>query len=244
MQKWVLKIAILGAVLLVFSPVLSQDANQYLKRADSLYNQRKFSEAKDIYQSLYRQGYSSPATLLKMAQAYEGLDQTSQALFFLTSYYYQSEDQRAYDKIQVIANAKNLSGYELSDFERLMIWLSNRADFILIALFTASTLSVIGMIYFRMKGSYSGKLATGILALFFASILFVIINFLMFPDKAVIIKPAYVMSGPSAGASFIELVSEGNSVTVESEKDIWVLAKWNGKEGYIRKSDLLIGRYN
>jgi hypothetical protein len=65
------------------------------------------------------------------------------------------------------------------------------------------------------------------------------INLLQSPDKAIVTAEGYFMSGPSAAADLISLIPEGNQVKLAGENDIWVEAEWNGKKGFLRKTDLL-----
>lgn len=238
MQKWVSNIPIL---LLLIISATAHASNEFslLRQADSLYLNKKYAEAQELYLELYQQGSSTPATLLKMAFVHEGLGQTSQALFFLTAYYNQTEDPKAYDKILVLANARSLQGYELSDVNRLRIWIHNRVEWLTLASAAGAMLCLSLMFYFKRQSSANGRLAFGFLGLFFISVLFVSVNFTGYPSKAVIAKPTYVMNGPSAGAGFLGMVNDGNLVSLSGEKDVWMRITWNGKEGFVKKNDLL-----
>ena len=126
MQKWFSFIPALVIFQFAFSAAFGNTEENLLSTADSLYQKKKFAEAKELYFKLYQQGYSSPASLLKMAFGYEGLGQTSHALFFLSAYYNVTEDEKAYDKILTLANARSLGGFERTDFDRITTWLQNR----------------------------------------------------------------------------------------------------------------------
>src|SRR5689334_23575886 len=102
MQKWFSNYQILLFVLISGSSAYAANEESLLQKADSLYEKRKFTDAQEIYLDLYHQGYSSPATLLKMAFVYEGLGQTTEALFYLTEYFNKTEDGKAYEKIQIL----------------------------------------------------------------------------------------------------------------------------------------------
>jgi hypothetical protein len=47
------------------------------------------------------------------------------------------------------------------------------------------------------------------------------------------------MSGPSAAANLMSLIPAGNQVKLTGEHDIWAEAEWNGKTGFLRKTDLM-----
>lgn len=238
MQKWVSKIQIILVLAMVAGPVLY--ANQtLLNRADSLFNQKKFSEARDVYFQLYQQGYSSPATLLKMALVHEGLGETGQALYFLSAYYRLTEDEKAYDKILTVANARGVQGYELNEWEKLSIWITNRTSIYLPISIALAILFLAVMIFQAKRQNTHAKLAAGFVSILFTGISFTGINLLQSPEKAVVTTEVYFMSGPSAAANLISLIPPGNQLTLSGERDIWAEALWNGKKGYVRKTDLL-----
>jgi hypothetical protein len=239
MQKWVSKIRIILILVLGTSPAVLYANQTLLNRADSLYSQKKFSEAREVYFQLYQQGFSSPATLLKMAFVHEGLGETGQALYFLSAYYRETEDQKAYEKILTLANARGVDGYELNEWEKLTIWITNRTAIYLPVAIAFAIFFMAIMIYNAKRANASAKFAAGFVSLLFLGLIFSAINFLKPPNKAVVTQAVYFMSGPSAAANLISMIPEGNQVKLGGENDIWAEAEWNGKKGFLRKSDLL-----
>jgi hypothetical protein len=239
MQKWVSKIRIILILVLGIGPAILYANQKLLNRADSLYNQKKFSEARDVYVQLYQQGFSSPATLLKMAFVHEGLGETGQALYFLSAYYRETEDQKAYEKILTVANARGVKGYELSEWEKLIIWITNRKAIYLSVSIALACFFMAIMIFNAKRTNANAKFAAGFVSLLFIGLSFSAINFLQPPDKAIVTTEVYFMSGPSAAANLISLIPEGNQVRLTGENDIWAEAEWNGQKGFLRKTDLL-----
>lgn len=240
MQKRFSFIPILIAFYFFQHPVFALDAQKLLSKADSLFQKRKFAESRELYFQLYQQGYSSQATLLKMAYVHEGLGQLGHALFFLSAYYNLSEDPKAYDKIQTLANARNLSGYEMSDFDRATLWISNRTDVASSGLMAVSILALAGIIIFKRKKFINAQRISWGFLLLITSLFLILVNFALPSPKGVIAKSTYFMSGPSAGASFVGMVSEGNQVSIAGSEDVWARVEWNGKDGFIKKNDLLV----
>jgi hypothetical protein len=242
MQKWVIQIH--GILLFTFSfqLALGADSQQLLQRADSLFAQKKFAEARGVYFQLYESGFHTPATLLKMAFVHEGLGESGQALFFLSTYYQETEDQKAYEKIQTLANARGLTGFELSDWDQLIIFTTNRVVYYLPVLFALLVFFALLMVYYRKHSLANGKLAAGFVTLFLIGLCFVSVNLLQLPQRAVVSTSSYLMSGPSAAATFVSMIPEGNRVKISGEQDIWVEIEWNERTGYIRKSDLMLTR--
>ena len=46
------------------------------------------------------------------------------------------------------------------------------------------------------------------------------------------------MSGPSAGADLIEVVTEGHKVEIIDQTDIWVQIKWRSGRAFIRENNI------
>lgn len=241
MQKWVSNISVLLLALLMLHRVATaQSELNLLNHADSLYNSKKYSEAQQIYFELFQKGYSSPSTLLKMAFVHEGLGQIPQALFFLWSYYSQTEDSKAFEKIQVLSNAHNLKGYELTDWDRIMIWIGNREALVIPILTIAILVCVIFMMFLKWKALNNLRVVVGVLSTVILIVFIFITNFVDHPQKGVVTRLTYMMDGPSAGANLLTMISEGNQLSISGEHDVWVRVKWNSKDGYIRKNDVLL----
>ena len=240
MQKRFSFIPLLIAFYFFHNPAHAYEAQKLLSEADSLFQNKKFAESRELYYQLYQQGHTSHATLLKMAFVHEGLGQMGHALFFLNAYYNLSEDPKAYDKIQTLANARNLSGYELSDFERATLWMSNRSEVISIGLIALSLLLLACIYFFKKKGLGNAKMMAGGFLILIICLFVLVVNFASPSSKAVIAKPTYFMSGPSAGSSFVGMISEGNQISVADREDVWYRVSWNGKEGFVKMNHILV----
>jgi hypothetical protein len=240
MQKWFSIIPILIAFILPCSSVRGADEEKLLTKADSLYEKNKFAEAQALYSDLYGRGYFTNASLLKMAFVLEGLGQTSQALFFLTDYFNRTEDEKAYDKIQTLAKAGGLAGYQLSDFERIAMWLKNRGEIFVPTILAISLFFVALAFYSSKQGWQNSKVVSALVSTFFVGSFLYAINFGSPTSKGVIVKPTYMMTGPSAASNLIALMADGHQVSLGGSRDVWVRVSWNGKEGYIKKNDLMV----
>jgi hypothetical protein len=227
---------------LVFCSMLASANEQLLAKADSLYAQKKFTEASKVYAQLYQQGHYSPATLLKMSFVYEGTGEVGLALYYLSAYHRLTEDSKAYEKIQTLANAKGVSGYELSEMDRLTIWAANRKEIYLPVLAALSVFLTALMFYYTKRKQQNGKFVAGFLSVLVVVLLFIDTNFVEAPNKAIVTTESYFMHGPSSASNVIQLIPEGNQVKLGREKDIWIEAEWNDETGYIRKTDLLLTR--
>jgi len=179
---------------------------------------------------------------LKLAFVYEGLSETGKALYYLSTYYRLTEDSKTYEKIQTLANAKGVSGFDLSEMDRLAIWADNRKEIYLPVLVSVAVFLTALLFYYTKRKQPNGKFVAGFLSILTVLILLISVNFIEAPNKAIITSGSYFMSGPSAASNLIQLIPEGNQVKLGREHDIWIEAEWNDKTGYLRKTDLLPNR--
>lgn len=231
---------VLGLIM-TFQKSYSQDVTIDLKKADSLFQQKRYTQSLTIYEKIVNDNKkASPAMLLKMAFIYESLEDLGNALYTLNNYYMITSDKRVLAKMTEMAQANRLEGYTTNDFDLFLKFFDeNRAYFVMIAL--ALGLLILAMILRRKKklNQRSAGLSVGLLAvLLLAGYL---INFSKLPQKAIISSAnAYLMSGPSAGADLIEVTGEGHKVEVLDHKDIWVEIRWKSGRAYIRENNLRI----
>jgi hypothetical protein len=239
MQKQLLKIHWVALFMTFGWLAVGQVPATQLQKADSLYRQKKFTEAGQIYFTLYKQGYQSPASLLKMAYVHEGLQETGKALFFLSAYYRLTEDVRAYEKITALAAQHNIDNHKMSPGNRLLIWVGNR----ILMIVTVAT--VLALVFIALSahsaraGNSNGRFASGFLAILFLAIALAMNVGINQSQQAVVTHTSFLMSGPSAAANLMGMIAEGNALTIVGEQDIWSKAEWNGKTVYIKTTDLL-----
>lgn len=238
MQKWLSNITII-LVLFLSHSLNAQSEADLLNRADSLYAKKKYAEAQLVYYQLFQRGYVTPATLIKLAFVYEGLNETPKALFFLWQYYLQTEDDQVYEKIQVLSNAYSLDGFELTDFERMSIWINNRTLLLNVILFVSAFIGLLIVFLLHRKKQYSLKVTFGVLSILILGLQLTILNFGYPTKKGVVSSSTYVMTGPSSAANLMTVLKQGNQLTIKGEEDVWVKVSWNDKTGYIKRNDLL-----
>lgn len=215
-----------------------QSAVRTLQQADSLYNLKKYTESFEHYQQIFAEGAASPQMLMKMAFIKEGLEEYPEALYYLTQYYTLTHSNLALNKINEIAEAQGLEGYEVTDADFFLSWYSMNYDLMLLGLMAVLFVLFLlqGFRFWKGKG-FSTGLATW--QLIFALCLAALVNYPLTDDEAIIVDPAtYLMSGPSAGATMTEIVSQGHKVKVLTPGDVWTKIQWHDTEVYVRTGSL------
>jgi hypothetical protein len=237
-QYTVLKI-LCGLIVLTFSvPSLGQNALK-LAQADSLFNSKQYTQSVERYEELFQQKVYSPAMLLRMAFIKEGLGNLSESLYYLNLYYLASDDKQALDKIQEIAKRSNLKGYEPTDTKNIQHLIHEYYSLISWSLVSMILLLFSTIVYQKRKSNARPFAASTALVLFIG-ILFFHINFSKDYQQGIVRDPAtYLMSGPSAGSSVVDIIGEGNMLPIIDKQDVWVEVQWRGRTVFVKEHQLL-----
>ncbi|MCB0487784.1 MAG: hypothetical protein R2820_15105 [Cyclobacteriaceae bacterium] len=237
-QKAVLNF--LFALLLLFTGISTeaQTPDRSLKKADSLYNQKQYTQSLEIYGDLLSKGLYSQSILLKMAFIHEGLGNISESLYYLNLYYLASNDETALVKMNEMADKHHLIGYKTTQTRQAFSLLREYHSTITGLLSGIAALIFGLMIYNRKREKSTMPLA--IMMLFMLAIIFSHINYSLDPHLGIVHRNStYLMSGPSAGASVIGILNEGHLLDLEDKKDVWVHVKWMNEDAYIREDQIL-----
>ncbi len=223
--------------------LVAQEVIAKLQKADSLYLQRKYPKAEEIYrQVLFDEQQYTPAMLLKMAQLNELKQKPNfiETLYALNLYYFQLPDTRILEKIQAIAEEKHFKGYEISDLEYVASFY-NQYKMILILISLLVLSGGVFYLYYRKKQGkrplFRAMVLTLIMALFFW-----IHNYGLTYQKGILYQKALLMNAPSAGATCLGVISKGDCFQIIDKQDVWykVRSKEENLEGYIRAGNFLV----
>jgi hypothetical protein len=227
--------------LLIFFAVISQSFNcqadvSSLSVADSLFNQRSYKEAMEIYRTNYQEGIYSSSMLLKMAFIEEGIGDNEKATIYLSKYYDLSPNSQAITKIKSLTDQDVLVGYEVSDSQRFLIFIVEYKEYIVGVL---SIFLLISMLSNWWTGRKINKKESYWPTVSLIIVIFGANNFLEGPQTGLITSsPTYIVSKPSAGGELIEMVEPGHRVRIKSSKDTWFEIEWKDKPAYIKKENV------
>lgn len=210
-----------------------------LSKADSLFQAGRYIQAFDQYEHLMvEEKLSSPSMLLKMAFIKEGLGQIDQALYYLNIYYLDTTDDRALAKMDELANENDLAGYMTDDFDLFISYYYRYYKEITLVLLTLVLFSFSFLIYRKRKG-IQRPMGAGFIFIFLLALLYYQVNFGKEYDKGIITNEnTYVMSGPSAGAKVVDVISPGHRVETVGHQDVWTKIKWDGQAAYVKNKNL------
>jgi len=208
-----------------------------LNRADSLFENKKYTEAYQIYNNIYQNGSASEAMLVKMAFIQEGLGNYVNAIIFLTEYTKLTSDRKAFEKIREIAEDEELSGYEYSDSD---FFISNLLRYELEVLLLLGSLTLLSLaLIIRNKKTNKPYIPAFVILILCIALTAIINNGLFSSQKGIILTDnTILMSGPSAGAEPVDFIQKGHKVELIGESSIWYKILWEGEETYVKKNKI------
>ncbi len=219
---------------LVFADATAQ--NQLLMEADSLFNQQKYTEALDKYESLYNAGLSSPATLLKMAFIQDASGNYADAIYYMDKYYLRTADRGVIGKILEVANANELSGYKYDDITYFTALLAKYRIWVVV--FLAILMISLSIYIFEKTQENQKSVSAFVLQILVGAIFFAFINLKTNTRGIITSDQTLLRSGPSAGAEPLDIINKGHKVRVLSQDDVWSKILWEGEEVYVRNGRL------
>lgn len=240
MQRRFLKILIILSASFFFFPPpgFGQVSSFRLRQADSLFLAKRYTQSMDLYRSIFAQQEYTPAMLLKMAYIEEGLNQTGQALYYLDLYYHATRDKSVLEKMEELAGKYKLEGYQQTEGSRILVYYQDHH--VMISVFLAVIIFFLFSLAFYLKKINRNPVPSFVIVISLLILFAVHSNAGEQLTTAIITRPgAYLMDGPSPGASVVSIVDAGHRVEIVGQKDVWVKILWQGKTAYIKEGNLL-----
>ena len=225
-------------VLKLAAQTTSQEAAVRLEEADSLYANKRYTEALEIYSALYDNRQATPAMLLRMAFIHEGLNKDVEAIYFLYQYYELTADRKVLNKIAELADANDLEGYVFTDTDFLLNVYKKYHHTIVAVLASLALLMVV--LAWRQRKHGSRPISVLIVQCVFLLLFFALSNNL-FEKKQGIVSSQYtvMMTAPSAAAKPVATLQKGQKVDILGKKEVWSVVRWGNQKGYIRNTRIL-----
>jgi hypothetical protein len=238
MQNSVLKfLSILFLLICVVSQSLRGQA--HLQHADSLFQQKRYIQSFEVYQTIFNQHQYSPAMLLKMAYIQEGLNHIAQSVYYLNLYYLETQDEAALVKLEEVAYKYRLEGYATSEFDNIFALYEKYRPTITLGIASIVVLMLAVVLVQRFR-YHSQPIGSWVILLLFSIVFLAHLNFSVGHSNAIISKSnTYLMEGPSGGASVVSIVRDGHRVKIMGQKDVWTKVQWGDKEVFVKRTSLL-----
>ena len=226
--------------LLVLSLSIAKVQGQNLiSKGDSLFAAQRFSESKLYYEKAYfSQKKTTAAALLKLSFIEGSMDNYVMSIFYLHQYYLFNPSRKVKAKIEEMANQKKLNGYSIDEADYAFFLYRAYSSYVEGGFLLIGFLLFLFLLNRKRKNISLGY--TPIFTLIFLLIGAYFYNFRVPYKRAILAKDkVFLMSGPSAGSSVLDVLAQGHRLEWTGESDIWFEVKWNEKKGWIKKTELL-----
>ena len=222
----------------LINPVLGQETAS-LQQADSLFREQRYTQAYQVYEKILETEKASPGMLLRMAYIQESLGNVSNTLYLLNLYYQQTSDRDVLRKIEKLAEQKKLVGYEYSDAEYFRGLIRQNRTYIIMGLMVICGLLFLWILYQRFRLGQR-PVWQGVFLVVLLGGLYYFTNFRLTGDKAIVAHDyVYLMSGPSAGSSVVDVLRKGHRLKVLGREDVWYRVEWKNKVLYVKDIGVL-----
>jgi len=225
-------------LILSVSPFLGAFENRIAK-ADSLFEQGNYTDALSIYTNFFEKTQkASTQMLLKMAFIHEGLEQYTEALYYLSLYYHQHPSFEGLEHMESLAQRQGLKGYEYSELDFFKTFYYRYFEEISLFLLLLGGFCFLILLYILFRTWYVPRYYP-ILLLCFLVMAFSLIVFTKQPPKAIVFKDqTYLMKAPSAAAEVSNIINKGHKVNILGKQDVWYKLLWNNQTVYVHQDNL------
>ncbi|MES2518560.1 MAG: SH3 domain-containing protein [Bacteroidota bacterium] len=217
----------------------SQSDAKSLKKADSLYKVENFDAAEAIFEK-NRPKLKNPSAhyFLKLAAIKEKKGDFLNTLYFLNKAFEQEPNQKIIVKLNEIANLHELQGYELNDFNFLILFYKQYSGF-LVALLLILGIYIFVILFIKKYKSAYIPINQKIFLVVYLLGIGLLLNL---PDKyhqgIINHDGVYLRSEPSSAAQVESVIDRGNRLNVIGGNDIWRRVIWNERFLYLKESDV------
>ncbi|MBO9641166.1 MAG: tetratricopeptide repeat protein [Siphonobacter aquaeclarae] len=224
--------------------VQSADAqNVRLAEADSLFRSHSFRKATAAYEEvLARTPRIAPAIYLKLAFLHEQRKDWLKEQYYLNLYYEQVPDERVLQRMNEIARTQNWKGYELDDFNLLVLLFKQYSGYLIGVLLVLGTYVFIVLLSKRVKKQYIPFRHKAIFFFYWLGVA-LLVNLPGRYRQVIIRNPDTILrQDPSGGALPTEVVTEGHRLKVLGKSDIWYQVLWDNRLAYVKAADVWVVR--
>lgn len=240
MQALFLKIILFSCLSLVTVQVSAQPED-LLRRADSLFRVGAYTNAGALYQATLANGQvATDGMLLKLAYISEKNNDVPRLLYYLQMYFNRHPKEAILQKMNDIARANGLIGYETDDLNYFYLFYKQYGTDLLLVLLLLGVY-VFGVLLMKMfKNEQTPARHKWVVLLY----LFTLLLFVNLPEgyqSGIVSRDrVFLRPKPSAAAPVAEVIGRGHKVNILGGEDIWFRIFWNDQLYYVRKDDVWV----
>ncbi len=240
MQNYLLKYS-LGFLLLISQTIESQGQSIISKKADSLFNAKVYDKSANFYRDLLaKHDINRSNAFLKLAFISENEGDFVKAIYYLNEYYMLHPTDRVFDKINLIANENNFTGYDRTDINFLLIMYRQYFFWIIGILLTVGIYVYVVLWTKRQRYEPIKRIQKYTLLFFLGGLLFMINITDKYKVGIVKNNEAFIRTGPSNASQPSGRITAGNKLNVVGQNDIWYRIIYQNNLAYIKADDIWV----
>ncbi|MBN8826068.1 MULTISPECIES: hypothetical protein [Spirosoma] len=212
-----------------------------LHRADSLFARGNYAHAAYLFEMALAEGHTATdPILLKLASIYEQQNDIPRLLYYLDVYFDRHPDDAVLRRMNEIARANNLSGYETDDLNYFYLFYRKYGIYFLLFLLIPAGYVFSVLILKVIRKEEIPTRQKWIVFLY----LFLLLIFTNLPEgvQSGITSHDRVLlrTDPSAAAPVVEVIGRGHKLNILGKKDIYLRILWHNELYFIRRDNVWI----
>lgn len=212
-----------------------------LRRADSLFAAGDQADAARLYETALADGHTATdPMLLKLASAYEQQNDVPRLLYYLQVYFDRHPDDAVLRKMNEVARANNLNGYETDDLNYFYLFYRKYSLYILLFLLIPAGY-VFSVLMVKLARRQSIPRPRKWTMLLYLMMLLLFVNLPEGVQSGIISRDRVLLrTDPSAAAPVVEVIGRGHKVNILGNKDIYLRVLWHNELYYVRRDNVWI----
>jgi hypothetical protein len=212
-----------------------------LKRADSLFTLGYQDTAAQLYEKVIANGHTATdPMLLKLASAYERQNNVPRQLYFLQVYFDRHPEDVVLRKMNDVARANNLNGYETDDLNYFYLFYRKYGLYFLVFLFIPAGY-VFSVLIVKVARKQAVPQRQKWVLLLYLLMLLIFINLPEGVQSGITRSDRVLLrTDPSAAAPVAEVIGRGHKVNILGSKDIYLRVLWHNDLYFIRRDNVWV----
>jgi hypothetical protein len=240
MQAFILKISLFFCLM---AGGLSMKAAQVdpIRRADSLFASGSQADAAKVYETAMAEGKSATdGMLLKLASAYEHQNDVPHLLYYLQVYFDRHPDDAVLHRMNEVARANNLNGYETDDLNYFYLFYKKYGIYFLLFLLIPAGYAF-GVLLVKLVRKETIPVRQKWVLLLYLIGLLLFVNLPEGVQSGITSHDRVLLrTDPSAAAPVAEIIGRGHKVNIIGSQDIYLRVFWHNELYYIRRDNVWV----
>ena len=232
---------VLFLFLLAHLPAVGVSLPDKVRQADSLFAAGRETDAVRLYQTAIANGHTATdPMLLKLASAYERQNDVPHLLYYLQVYFDRHPDDAVLRKMNEIARANNLNGYETDDLNYFYLFYRKYGTYLLLFLLLPGGY-VFSIMMLKLVRKQPVDRRQKWVVMFYLILLLLFVNLPEGVQSGITSRDRVLLrSDPSAAAPVVEVIGRGHKVNILGSKDIYLRVLWRNELYYIRQDNVWV----